>query len=42
MYLQPFELPIAPDLVQAVQTEGVTLTLTKGSKPFWFFQPRHG
>ena len=38
MYLQPFELPIAPADLQAVLNEGVTLMMVKGSKPFWFFK----
>lgn len=37
MYLQPFELLIQPTDLSAVLTEGVTLTMAKGSKPFWFF-----
>ena len=37
MYLQPFELPIPAADVSAVLAEGVTLTMTKGTKPFWFF-----
>ncbi len=37
MYLQPFELTIPAAYLQAVLAEGVTLTMEKGSKPFWFF-----
>ncbi len=37
MYLQPFELPIPAADLSAVLTEGVTLTMAKGGKPFWFF-----
>lgn len=37
-YMQPFDLPIAENDVEAVFTEGVILTIKKGSKPFWFFK----
>jgi len=37
MYLQPFELPIQSADLPALLTEGITLTMVKGSKPFWFF-----
>jgi len=36
-YMQPFELPIAPEDISAVLQEGITLQLIKGTKPFWFF-----
>lgn len=39
MYLQPFELPIPAADVKAVLTEGVTLTMQTGTKPFWLFGP---
>jgi unsaturated rhamnogalacturonyl hydrolase len=39
MYLQPFELPISSADLALVLSEGVTLTMTKGTKPFWFFSP---
>jgi len=38
MYLQPFELPIPAADLALVLAEGVTLTMVKGSKPFWFFR----
>lgn len=37
MYLQPFEFPIPAADVPAVLSEGLTLTMAKGTKPFWFF-----
>lgn len=37
MYLQPFELPVLAAALPAVLAEGVTLTMTKGTRPFWFF-----
>ena len=37
MYLQPFELPIATADGATIMQEGLTLTMTKGSKPFWIF-----
>jgi unsaturated rhamnogalacturonyl hydrolase len=36
-YMQPFDLAIADEDVEAVFTEGVVLTMKQGSKPFWFF-----
>ncbi|MBC8154374.1 MAG: glycoside hydrolase family 88 protein [Bacteroidetes bacterium] len=42
MYLQPFELPIPAADLPAVLAEGVTLTMQKGSKPFWFFTAGNG
>lgn len=38
MYLQPFELPVPAAHLPTVLAEGVTLTMTKGTKPFWFFR----
>lgn len=42
MYLQPFELPVPAADVPAVLSEGVTLTMTRGTKPFWFFGAETG
>lgn len=39
--LQPFELQIPQEYLQAVFEEGVTLKMVKGTKPFWFFTNNH-
>ncbi len=36
-YMQPFDLEIAPEDINAMLAEGVTLSRTTGSKAFWFF-----
>ena len=35
--LQPFELPIPSEYLKIVFTEGITIKMVKGTKPFWFF-----
>jgi unsaturated rhamnogalacturonyl hydrolase len=35
--LQPFDLPIPKEHIEAVFTEGIILKMLKGTKPFWFF-----
>ena len=35
--LQPFELEIPKEFIKIVEEEGITLTMLKGTKPFWFF-----
>ncbi|MCY7352035.1 MAG: glycoside hydrolase family 88 protein [Cytophagaceae bacterium] len=37
MYLQPFELVIPAAELPTVWAGGIVLTLTQGTKPFWFF-----
>ncbi|NBB21983.1 hypothetical protein GVN20_21680 [Runella sp. CRIBMP] len=39
--LQPFELQIPQEYLQAVFDEGITLKMAKGTKPFWFFKNNH-
>jgi unsaturated rhamnogalacturonyl hydrolase len=41
-YMQPFDLAIAAEDVEAVFTEGVVLTMQQGTKPFWFFTKTEG
>jgi unsaturated rhamnogalacturonyl hydrolase len=41
-YMQPFDLAIAAEDVEAVFTEGVILTMKQGTKPFWFFTQNEG
>ncbi len=35
--LQPFELEIPKEFIKLIVEEGITLTMLKGTKPFWFF-----
>jgi unsaturated rhamnogalacturonyl hydrolase len=36
-YMQPFELEIPTEFIAAVFAEGIILTITEGTQPFWFF-----
>ncbi|AEI51088.1 glycoside hydrolase family 88 protein [Runella slithyformis] len=39
--LQPFELQIPQEDLQAIFDEGIILKMVKGTKPFWFFTNNH-
>jgi len=38
-YMQPFEAVIEQEKIQSVLKQGLSITMIKGTRPFWFFIP---